>query len=64
MKYNFSVYGAFWDWAMGTRWSPLDSKAQAKYRKGKVLAEALTAKAGAQVQTSEPTVGESSAVSS
>lgn len=62
MKYNFSVYGSFWDWIMGTRWSPHDSKAQAKYRKGKAMAEALAAKAISQAQTSGPAIGESSAV--
>ncbi|KAL9002483.1 MAG: hypothetical protein Q9188_004584 [Gyalolechia gomerana] len=63
MKHNFSVYGAFWDWFMGTRWSPHDSKAQAKYRKGKAVAEAVTAKARWQTQIPDPVIGESTAVS-
>ncbi|KAL8735106.1 MAG: hypothetical protein Q9166_000982 [cf. Caloplaca sp. 2 TL-2023] len=63
MKYNFSVYGAFWDWAMGTRWSPYDSRAQAKYRKGKANAEAIAAKAKLQAQEPEPVIGSSTAVS-
>ncbi|KAI4086062.1 MAG: hypothetical protein LQ344_007877 [Seirophora lacunosa] len=64
MKYNFSVYGAFWDWVMGTRWSPHDSNAQAKYRKSRAHAEVAVAKAKSRAQpSSEPSVGESSAVS-
>ena len=39
MKYNFSVYGSFWDWLMGTHWSPLDEKAQEKYKRGKATGE-------------------------
>ncbi|KAL8702389.1 MAG: hypothetical protein Q9201_004434 [Fulgogasparrea decipioides] len=54
MKYNFSVYGAFWDWIMGTRWSPHNSKAQEKYRKGKATAEAAAARARSRDQTSKP----------
>lgn len=45
MKYNFSVYGSFWDWLMGTYWSPHDEKAQEKYRRGKATAEAKNAAA-------------------
>ncbi|KAL8902463.1 MAG: hypothetical protein Q9207_004684 [Kuettlingeria erythrocarpa] len=63
MKYNFSVYGAFWDWMMGTSWSPHDSNAQAKYRKGRAHAELAVTKAKAQAQSPQPSVGESSAVS-
>ncbi|KAL9025893.1 MAG: hypothetical protein Q9196_005362 [Gyalolechia fulgens] len=62
MKHNFSVYGAFWDWFMGTRWSPHDSKAQAKYRKGRAMAEVVTAKARSQAQVPEPVLGKSTAV--
>ncbi|KAL8829966.1 MAG: hypothetical protein Q9170_005953 [Blastenia crenularia] len=63
MKYNFSVYGAFWDWAMGTRWSPHDSKAQAKYQKGRATTEMVAAKARSKTQTTEPAIGESTATS-
>lgn len=62
MKYNFSVYGAFWDWCLGTRWSPHDGKAQAKYRKGKEVAEAAMARANLQAQRPEPAMGHSTAV--
>ncbi|KAL8710616.1 MAG: hypothetical protein Q9220_004840 [cf. Caloplaca sp. 1 TL-2023] len=63
MKYNFSVYGAFWDWIMGTRWSPHDSKAQEKYRKGKAKAEAVIAKEQSQAPTPVPVSGKSTAIS-
>ena len=63
MKYNFSVYGAFWDWAMGTSWSPHDSRAQAKYQKGKATAEVVAAKVKLRSQESQPTAGISTAVS-
>ncbi|KAL9601434.1 MAG: hypothetical protein Q9219_002500 [cf. Caloplaca sp. 3 TL-2023] len=62
MKYNFSVYGAFWDWMMGTRWSPHDSAAQAKYRKSKATAEAAMAKSRLQAQSMESSSGKSTAV--
>lgn len=39
MKFNFSVYGSFWDRLMGTCWSPLDERAQEKYMRGKASAE-------------------------
>lgn len=64
MKYNFSVYGSFWDRVMGTRWSPYDSNAQAKYKAGRARAELAVAKAKPQAQSSQPSVGKSSAVSS
>ncbi|CAL8580637.1 Sphingolipid C4-hydroxylase sur2 [Xanthoria parietina] len=63
MKYNFSVYGSFWDWVMGTSWSPYDSRAQAKYRRGKASAEVVAAKARLRAQESQPAVGASTAVS-
>ena len=62
MKYNFSVYGAFWDWFMGTRWSPHDTKAQVKYRKGKAIAEAVAAKKQPHAQVLKPETGKSTAV--
>lgn len=63
MKYNFSVYGSFWDWIMGTSWSPYDSRAQAKYQRGRAAAEIVAAKAKLQAQESQPAVGTSTAVS-
>ncbi|KAL8668795.1 MAG: hypothetical protein Q9168_006588 [Polycauliona sp. 1 TL-2023] len=64
MKYNFSVYGAFWDWVMGTSWNPYDSRAQAKYQRGKANAEVVAAKAKkAQAQESQPAVGTSTCLS-
>lgn len=62
MKYNFSVYGAFWDWVMGTSWNPYDSRAQAKYQRGKATAEAVTAKAKLRSQESTPALGTSTAL--
>ncbi|KAL9588492.1 MAG: hypothetical protein Q9203_002696 [Teloschistes exilis] len=63
MKYNFSVYGAFWDRVMGTAWSPHDSKAQAKYQKGKAVAESKVAEARGQNSLAELNTGESTGVS-
>ncbi|KAL8876389.1 MAG: hypothetical protein Q9198_005408 [Flavoplaca austrocitrina] len=63
MKYNFSVYGAFWDCVMGTSWNPYDSRAQAKYQRGKATAEAVTAKAKLRSQESTPALGTSTALS-
>lgn len=51
---------------MGTRWSPHDSRAQEKYRKGKANAEAVVARARLQNQAQElaaESVGKSTAVS-
>ncbi|KAI4180534.1 MAG: hypothetical protein L6R41_007184 [Letrouitia leprolyta] len=62
MKYNFSVYGAFWDWILDTRWSPRDSKAQAMYRKGRAMAEAAIAKAESRAHVQEQVTGQSTAV--
>ena len=59
MKYNFSVYGSFWDWLMGTRWLPHDEKAQEKYRRGKATAEAKT---NPSVKAADVAVGNSMSV--
>lgn len=59
MKYNFSVYGSFWDWLMGTKWSPHDVKAQEKYRRGKANAEVVAARKDKALDT---TGGDSTAV--
>lgn len=48
---------------MGTSWSPYDSRAQAKYRRGKATAEVVAAKARLRAQESQPAVGASTAVS-
>ncbi|KAL8785678.1 MAG: hypothetical protein Q9213_003237 [Squamulea squamosa] len=53
----------FWDWVMGTGWSPHDSRAQAKYQKGKATAEAVAAKAKLRTLEPQPAVGRSTAVS-
>ncbi|KAL8664071.1 MAG: hypothetical protein Q9202_003363 [Teloschistes flavicans] len=62
MKYNFSVYGAFWDGIMGTAWSPHDSSAQAKYKKGREVAESKAAEVSLRSGLVEPAVGESTAI--
>ena len=62
MKYNFSVYGNFWDWLMGTNWSPHDVKAQEKYRKGKATAETVIMKRRSGDPVSEMSFGSSTAV--
>ena len=62
MKYNFSVYGSFWDSLMGTHWSPFDEKAQGKYRMGKVTAETSAAKKGLEGKTPDKIAGNSTAV--
>lgn len=62
MKYNFSVYGSWWDWLMGTKWSPHDVLAQEKYEKGKTKAEVVAAKRRASDNTVDASVGESTAV--
>ena len=48
---------------MGTSWSPHDSRAQAKYQKGKATAEVVAAKVKLRSQESQPTAGISTAVS-
>ena len=47
---------------MGTHWSPHDSKAQEKYKRGKGNAEVLAAKAKSELEASTVAVGISSAV--
>lgn len=42
---------------MGTRWSPHDSKAQEKYKRGKENAETSAAKAKSELEASTVTVG-------
>ena len=62
MKYNFSVYGSFWDWLMGTHWSPLDDKAQDKYKRGKATAEKSASKARSAEKGPQITLGGSTGV--
>ena len=62
MKHNFSVYGSFWDWLMGTHWSPFDERAQEKYKRGKVTAEISAAKKKLREEASAMVVGNSTAV--
>lgn len=62
MKYNFSVYGSFWDWLMGTHWSPYDEKAQDRYRKSKAAAEAKSGKGGSGSKTVDVATGNSKSV--
>ena len=62
MKYNFSVYGSFWDWLMGTHWSPLDDKAQEKYKRGKATAESVALKAISTRKSPQTDVGDSTGV--
>ena len=62
MKYNFSVYGSFWDWLMGTHWSPLDDKAQEKYKRGKATAESAALKAISTRKSPQTDVGDSTGV--
>ena len=62
MKYNFSVYGSFWDRLMGTHWSPLDDKAQEKYKRGKATAENFALKAISAGRLSQTNIGDSTGV--
>lgn len=62
MKYNFSVYGSFWDWLMGTKWSPHDVLAQEKYKKGRTNAEAVAAKRRASDKALNASVAKTTAV--
>ena len=47
---------------MGTRWSPHDSRAQEKYKRGKGNAEISVAKARSKLEALTVAVGNSSAV--
>ena len=62
MKYNFSVYGSFWDRLMGTHWSPLDNKAQEKYKRGKAIAENVASKAISTGRPPQTNIGDSTGV--
>lgn len=47
---------------MGTHWSPHDSKAEEKYKRGKATAEISAAKTKSEHEASTVAIGKSSAV--
>ena len=47
---------------MGTHWSPLDDKAQEKYKRGKATAEHSVSKAISTVRSPQTDIGDSTGV--